>query len=63
MALLAWLANLGSSFKSNVKPPRNVEDVADAVRYACTFAINTVTSLIKDTVDVQVYERWHQAQL
>lgn len=31
MALLAWLANLGSSFKRDVKPPRTVEDVANSV--------------------------------
>ncbi|PNY26718.1 glutamate-tRNA ligase, mitochondrial [Tolypocladium capitatum] len=31
MALLAWLANLGSSFKSDAKTPRTVDDVADAV--------------------------------
>ncbi len=30
-ALLSWLANLGSSFKSNVKPPRSVDDIAEAV--------------------------------
>lgn len=31
MALLAWLANLGSSFKRDVQPPRTVEDVANSV--------------------------------
>jgi len=31
MALLAWLDNLGSSFKSGAKTPRTVADVADAV--------------------------------
>ena len=31
MALLAWLANLGSSFKSDTKPPRLIADVADSV--------------------------------
>lgn len=31
MALLSWLANLGSSFKPNVKPPRTISDIADAV--------------------------------
>lgn len=33
MALLAWLANLGSSFKRNAQPPRTVDDVANAVRF------------------------------
>lgn len=31
MAFLSWLANLGSSFKSNSKPPRTLDDVVDAV--------------------------------
>lgn len=31
MSLLAWLSNLGSSFSSGAKPPRTVEEVADAV--------------------------------
>ncbi|KGQ04710.1 putative glutamate--tRNA ligase [Beauveria bassiana D1-5] len=30
-ALLSWLANLGSSFKPNVQPPRSVDDIAQAV--------------------------------
>lgn len=33
LALLSWLANLGSSFKRNVQPPRTVDDVANAVRF------------------------------
>ncbi|KAK5994578.1 Glutamate--tRNA ligase [Cladobotryum mycophilum] len=36
MALLAWLANLGSSFKPNVQPPRTVDDVADALTFKFT---------------------------
>ncbi|KAK2612200.1 Glutamate--tRNA ligase mitochondrial [Conoideocrella luteorostrata] len=31
MALLSWLANLGSSFKSNIKAPRTIAAIADAV--------------------------------
>ncbi|OAQ79048.1 glutamyl-tRNA synthetase [Purpureocillium lilacinum] len=36
MALLAWLANLGSSFKSGAKTPRTVADVADALTFKFT---------------------------
>ncbi|POR33011.1 Putative glutamate--tRNA ligase, mitochondrial [Tolypocladium paradoxum] len=36
MALLAWLANLGSSFKSDAKTPRTVDDVADALTFKFT---------------------------
>ncbi|KAL6890829.1 hypothetical protein GGI43DRAFT_207943 [Trichoderma evansii] len=36
MALLAWLANLGSSFKRDVQPPRTVEDVANALTFKFT---------------------------
>lgn len=36
MSLLAWLANLGSSFASGAKPPRTVEDVADALTFKFT---------------------------
>ncbi|OAA78853.1 glutamyl-tRNA synthetase [Akanthomyces lecanii RCEF 1005] len=35
-ALLSWLANLGSSFKSNVKPPRSVDDIAEALTFKFT---------------------------
>ncbi|TQV91872.1 hypothetical protein V2A60_006024 [Cordyceps javanica] len=35
-ALLAWLANLGSSFKPNVKPPRSISDLADALTFKFT---------------------------
>lgn len=31
MAMLSWLANLGSSFASNAKPPRTISDIADTV--------------------------------
>ncbi|KAM0480374.1 hypothetical protein ACHAPX_004205 [Trichoderma viride] len=36
MALLAWLANLGSSFKRDVLPPRTVEDVANSLTFKFT---------------------------
>ncbi|KID78382.1 glutamyl-tRNA synthetase, partial [Metarhizium brunneum ARSEF 3297] len=36
MALLSWLANLGSSFKPNVKPPRTISDIADALTFKFT---------------------------
>ncbi|KAL7935614.1 hypothetical protein V8C35DRAFT_258866 [Trichoderma chlorosporum] len=36
MALLSWLANLGSSFKRDVQPPRTVEDVANALTFKFT---------------------------
>lgn len=36
MALLAWLANLGSSFKRDVQPPRTVADVANALTFKFT---------------------------
>ncbi|KAL7784108.1 hypothetical protein V8C37DRAFT_396323 [Trichoderma ceciliae] len=36
MALLAWLANLGSSFKRDVQPPRTVDDVANALTFKFT---------------------------
>lgn len=35
-ALLAWLANLGSSFKPNVPPPRSVADIAEALTFKFT---------------------------
>ena len=44
MALLAWLANLGSSFKSGAKAPRSVEDVAEAVSYSPTTFILPATA-------------------
>ncbi|KAF4512097.1 hypothetical protein G6O67_001279 [Ophiocordyceps sinensis] len=36
MAFLSWLANLGSSFKSNSKPPRTLDDVVDALTFKFT---------------------------
>ncbi|RFU77448.1 glutamyl-trna synthetase [Trichoderma arundinaceum] len=36
MALLTWLANLGSSFKRDVQPPRTVDDVANALTFKFT---------------------------
>ncbi|KAH6603574.1 glutamyl-trna synthetase [Trichoderma cornu-damae] len=36
MALLAWLANLGSSFKRDAQPPRTVDDVANALTFKFT---------------------------
>ncbi|TWU72345.1 Glutamate--tRNA ligase mitochondrial [Metarhizium rileyi] len=36
MALLSWLANLGSSFKPNTKPPRTISDLADALTFKFT---------------------------
>ncbi|KHO01160.1 glutamyl-tRNA synthetase [Metarhizium album ARSEF 1941] len=36
MALLSWLANLGSSFKASIKPPRTVPDIADALTFKFT---------------------------
>lgn len=36
MALLSWLANLGSSFKSDTKMPRTVQNVADALTFKFT---------------------------
>ncbi|OAQ66707.1 glutamyl-tRNA synthetase [Pochonia chlamydosporia 170] len=36
MALLSWLANLGSSFKSNTRPPRTISDIADALTFKFT---------------------------
>ncbi|OAA36339.1 glutamyl-tRNA synthetase [Beauveria brongniartii RCEF 3172] len=35
-ALLSWLANLGSSFKPNVRPPRSVDDIAQALTFKFT---------------------------
>ncbi|RDA86258.1 hypothetical protein CP532_5087 [Ophiocordyceps camponoti-leonardi (nom. inval.)] len=35
-ALLSWLANLGSSFKQDIKAPRTVEDMADALTFKFT---------------------------
>ncbi|OAA57255.1 glutamyl-tRNA synthetase [Cordyceps fumosorosea ARSEF 2679] len=35
-ALLAWLANLGSSFKPSAKPPRSVADIAEALTFKFT---------------------------
>ncbi|KAM3516906.1 hypothetical protein NHJ13051_009470 [Beauveria bassiana] len=35
-ALLSWLANLGSSFKPNVQPPRCVDDIAQALTFKFT---------------------------
>jgi glutamyl-tRNA synthetase len=43
MALLSWLANLGSSFKSNVRPPRTVSDISNAV---CYISIPLLTLII-----------------
>ncbi|KAJ6781137.1 hypothetical protein PWT90_04856 [Aphanocladium album] len=34
--LLSWLANLGSSFKPNAKPPRSVGDIAEALTFKFT---------------------------
>ncbi|KAG8424206.1 Glutamate--tRNA ligase mitochondrial [Metarhizium acridum] len=36
MALLSWLANLGSSFQPNVKPPRTISDIANALTFKFT---------------------------
>ncbi|KAM4062297.1 tRNA synthetases class I (E and q), catalytic domain-containing protein [Hirsutella rhossiliensis] len=36
MAFLSWLANLGSSFKSNAKTPRTLDDVVDALTFKFT---------------------------
>ncbi|GAB0131823.1 hypothetical protein EsDP_00000281 [Epichloe bromicola] len=36
MALLTWLANLGSSFKSSIKPPRSISDIANALTFKFT---------------------------
>ncbi|UNI17259.1 Glutamate--tRNA ligase [Purpureocillium takamizusanense] len=36
MALLAWLANLGSSFKPSAKTPRTVNDIANALTFKFT---------------------------
>lgn len=40
MALLAWLANLGSSFKSGIGPPRTISDIANAVSSFFAFALS-----------------------
>lgn len=33
MSLLAWLANLGSSFSAGTKPPRTIQEASDAVSF------------------------------
>ncbi|KOS21184.1 Glutamate--tRNA ligase [Escovopsis weberi] len=36
MALLSWLANLGSSFRPDTQPPRTVDDLASALTFKFT---------------------------
>ncbi|KJZ76231.1 hypothetical protein HIM_04313 [Hirsutella minnesotensis 3608] len=36
MALLSWLANLGSSFKAKTKTPRSLQDIVDVMTYKFT---------------------------
>jgi hypothetical protein len=63
MALLAWLANLGSSFKSGAKAPRSVEDVAEAVSYPYGSPnILPTTLTLYSTAYIQVHPRGHQAK-
>lgn len=47
MALLAWLANLGSSFKRDVQPPRIVEDVANSVSALLYIEVSTTMANMK----------------
>ncbi|GAO17516.1 hypothetical protein UVI_02002870 [Ustilaginoidea virens] len=36
MALLSWIANLGSSFRSNTNAPRTISDISDALTFKFT---------------------------
>lgn len=52
--LLSWLANLGSSFKANVTPPRSVADIAEAVRFLSLLLLHgyKLLTFLPPTVDV-----------